>query len=161
MDDAGRVDRRQRVGRLGREARGPDGVERPVVADDRAQRAAVHELHREEALARVLAELVEPADARVRHAPRQLDLREEARPSVRRAEQPGADHLERDVLGERAVVGAIDGAHAAAAEEGADLVAAREHVPAAEARERRLAGEAGGGRRVVLGAAGGTDHGVA
>jgi len=33
MDDAGRVDRRQRVGRLGREARRADGLERPLVAE--------------------------------------------------------------------------------------------------------------------------------
>ena len=72
-----------------------------------------------------------------------------------------AQHLDRDRLVEHAVVGLVDHAHAALAERAQDLVAAGDHRALGERGQGPAAGEAGLGRVVVLGLAGGADHDVA
>ena len=143
-------------------ARHVDRLVRRQAADALQQRGevlAVDVLHRQEVPALRLADVVHAADVAVRDAPRDPHLAAEAREHLLAAGGAGQE-LERDGLAEREVVGAIDLAHAALAQERHDPVAPGEHAcPGRSAARRRrpswtalaCAGRSGGPRRPARG----------
>ena len=82
------------------------------------------QLHGEELLAVVLADLVDRDDARVIEQGDGLGLVLEPAQLVVAGEQPGLDHLQGDGAVEADLAGLVDDAHAAAAQLPADLVVA-------------------------------------
>jgi hypothetical protein len=86
-------------------------------AEQRCEIFAVHILHREEAPAVGVAEIVQTADVLVRHLAREAQLLMEPREAVGVRCHAFGKKLQRDRMIERQVVGAIHLAHAAAAEE--------------------------------------------
>ena len=92
----------------------------------RRQVLAVDVLHRQEVLPVDLADVVDAADVRMRELPRDADFGEEALAADRIARQRARQELQRDRLSELEVVGAVDLAHAAAAEQADDAVAVGE-----------------------------------
>src|SRR6185436_13362269 len=89
------------------------------------ERRAGDVFHRDELFARDLREVVDAADVRVCDAPRQDDLAaERLAPLGRHA--IGADALERDLLIELQVAGAVDDAHPAEAQNRVDAIAVPE-----------------------------------
>ena len=136
----------------------PRDLERLVaveVADplqERGEVLAVDVLHAQEVLAFDLVDVVDAADVRVRDLPREADLGVEAR------EEPGVggdrlrEELQGDGLAELQVVGAVDLAHPAAAEEADDPVAPADHRSRREGAEvDRVRGREAAGRRRRLG----------
>jgi hypothetical protein len=111
--------------------------EPPDAGEERAQVLAVHVLHREERVAPVLHDVVQPAHVRVRDLPPDPDLRVEPLQHLRR--QRPADELEGHRLSELRVLRAVDLAHPAAPEEGHDAIAVGEH---GAGRERARVGRA-------------------
>jgi hypothetical protein len=95
-------------------------------AEERGQILAVHVLHGEERPPVRLADVVHAADVRVRDLARDLHFLTEAFQPVRVVRRFG-EELEGDRLVEGEVVGAVDLAHPAAAEQGDDPVPAREY----------------------------------
>ena len=120
MDDAGRVRRREARADLLGDRLEPRPRHRRR-ADLARQRLAVDELHRQELLALVLADVEHARDVAVLDPARQLHLA--AKPLERVVGQPGAQHLERDALVELGVERLVDAAHAAAAEPAHDAIA--------------------------------------
>ena len=111
---------------------------RPRRADEARERLAVDELHREELLPLVLADVERAGHVAVRDAARELRLLPEAREDPGRVDQLAAEHLERDDLVELRVARPVHRTHPARAEEAQDLVATREHLrPGPEDREAR------------------------
>ena len=117
-------------------------------AQQRRQILAVDVFHREEAAAVGFAEVVEAADVLVRHLARRAQLVVELREVRRIAGDPFGQELQRDRLIERQIVGAIDFAHAAAAEQRDQPIAAGDDrsrceaaaPPACRVRPRLIAG---------------------
>ena len=112
---------------------------------------ALDVLHREERLAVGLADVVDAADVGMRHLPRDAHLVPESRQPTRLvASHRFGQELHRDGLAERQVLGAIDLAHPASAQQPDDAVAAPEESagrkPPQEARVAARAGRAGLGR---------------
>ena len=163
VDDAHVVDRAQAVRELQRRREGLLDRQPAALAQDLAQVDALHVLHRDVAQALVLAVLVDAADVLVADAPGQLDLGLEAPGDLGIARDLRPQHLDRDVLVEQPVVGAVDDAHAALAELLLDLVAAgHDGAQTKGGRQGLPACEAGLGRVVVGSLAGRTDvsHGA-
>ena len=71
--------------------------ERPLAREERRERLAVDELHREDLLAALLADVEDARDVRVRHAPRELHLATKALERAGRAGELRPEHLQRDV----------------------------------------------------------------
>ena len=121
-----------RLGRLGQQRRGGPRV---VAVGGQAvgEVAAGDQLHGEVALAVVLAHLVDRHDAGVVEQRHRLGLVLEPPQLVVAGQDAGADHLEGDGAVEADLAGAVDDAHAAAAELGVDLVVAEvaDRCPAA------------------------------
>ena len=109
--------------------------------EERREILAVHVLHRQERRALDLVDVVDAADVGVRDLPRHADFGVELGQARRILVDVGWQELERDRLAELQVVGAIDLAHAAAAEALDDAVAS------AEERARREAAVIDGARR--------------
>ena len=89
----------------------------------RGEVLAVHVLHREEVLAVDLADVVDAADVGMRDLARDAHLGVEALEAVLLRSESPRQELQRDRLAELQVVGAVDLAHAAAAEQADDPVA--------------------------------------
>ena len=123
--------------------------EAPDAAQQRREVLAVHELHREEVLPLGLADVPHAADRRVRDLARHAHLAVEALEALGVALERARQELEGDRLLELQVVGAVDLAHPAAAEQADDAVALGEHR--ARARSDPRAG-AGGPARASTGA---------
>ena len=115
--------------------------------EQRRQILAVDVLHREEVPAVHLADVVDAAHVRVRHLPRRPHLREE--PIEQRPVRGEAvrQELQRDRLAELQVVGAVDLAHPAAADQPDDPIALREDGARREAARARSNPRTPGGRR--------------
>src|SRR5581483_8704430 len=134
VDDAARVRRLERGRDGGEDAHRLDDREAPVLGEEVGERLPEDELHGEERDAErvVRLERSERADdAGVLDAREELALALEALARVLR--DPGAERqdLERDARAARAVLGDVDLAHAAAADEAEDLEAA-EVAPGAD-----------------------------
>ena len=134
-------------------------------AEQRGQILAVHVLHRQEAAAVGVAEVVEPADVLVRHLARDAQLVVELRQAAIVGRDAAGQELQRDRLIERQVVGAIHFAHAAASEQGDEPIAAGDDRAGREGARRkgrpgrrlhtrranrRVVVEAGGHDRILL-----------
>ncbi len=104
----------------------------PDPAQQRGEVLAVHELHRDEEVALRLGHVVDAAHGRVRHVARDAHLAVEAREPLAVAVEAVRQELERDRLLELEVVGAVDLAHPAAAQQADDPVAPGEHCPGYE-----------------------------
>ena len=136
MEDAPHVRVVHRLGRLGQQRRGGPrvvAVGRQAVGEV----AAGHQLHGEVALAVVLAHLVDRHDAGVVEQRHRLGLVLEPPQLVVAGQDAGPDHLQGDGPVEADLAGAVDDAHAAAAELGLDLVVA-EVADGGPGRGRRL-----------------------
>ena len=133
MDDAALV----RGGEPGADL--PRDLERAVLreaadaAEQRREILAVHVLHRQERVAVDLADVVDAADVRVRHLARHPHFGVELRQPRGIAIDVRRQELQRDRLTELQIVGAVDLAHAAAAEAADDAVAAAEEGAGREA----------------------------
>ena len=116
VNDAAVVRRREARAELPRDVDGLVRGEPADAPDQRGEVLAVDVLHREEAAAVRLADVVHAADVRVRHLPRDAELVVELREAGRRG---AADwqKLQRNRLVEREIVGPVDFTHAAPAEE--------------------------------------------
>jgi hypothetical protein len=102
------------------------------VADPLQQRREIFpidELHRQEVLAGHLRDVVHAADVRMRELPRDADFGEEALTAYRVRRQRRRQEFQRDGLAELQIVGAIDLAHPAAAEQADDAIPRRSTVP--------------------------------
>ena len=131
VDDPGRVGLGQPLGRLRQvaEERAQVGL---VVVDQRGERLAAHELHRDvvhgvrvggtRGAHRVVADLVDRDDVGVVERGRGLSLEHEAPHAVLVPHQVGRQDLERDAALELAVLGEVDLAHPALGERGHDPV---------------------------------------
>ena len=114
MDDLPRMCHGQRLGHLPRHvARLLDG---DALADDFAQRSALHQLHDDEAAGLGLAGLVDRDDVGMVQRRDGQRLADEAVHRLRFLIQPRRHQLERDVASQPIVVGQIHLAHAAAAD---------------------------------------------
>ena len=100
---------------------------------ERREVLAVDVLHRQEQVAVGLADVVDAADVRVRDLPRRAHFVVELREPRRVVRERRRQELQRDRLAELQVVGPIDLAHAAAAEQADDAVAAVEQRAGREA----------------------------
>ena len=121
MDDAFAVRRVERVGNLDADV---DDLVRPSAARRRGDREALalHELHHDERLALVLADVVDGADVRGDSAPRpRASARRRSTACLRRSPAPRAE-LEGDVASEPIVLRPVDDAHAARPELADDSV---------------------------------------
>ena len=160
------VRRRQARAELPRDLDGLVFRQPADAAQQRRQILAVHVLHREEvrrAVRRRSTDVEDAADVRMRDAQRQADFVEEPLEPIRVALDVARQELQRDGLAELQVVGAVDLAHAAAAEQADHAIAAGEDragqetlgitpMPRRRRRERR-------GRRVGLVRVGESDDG--
>ena len=106
----------------------------------RRQILPVHVLHRQERAAVGVADVVGAADVAVGDGARDADLVVELREARRVVHQFIGKQLERDRLSELEILGAVDLAHAAAAERGDDAEAAGEEGAGGEAPPACTAG---------------------
>ena len=93
--------------------------------DDAMERLAIDELHGEKRLAVVFADLVNRADVGMIHRGSRAGLAQQERAAASSSASAAAQDLDRDVAPELLVVGAIDLAHPAAAEQRGDPVRAQ------------------------------------
>ncbi len=119
-------------------------------ADETTEILAVDVLHGKEVQAIDLAEIVDAADVGVSHLTGEADFVAETLDGGFVVRQGFGKELEGDGLIEREIVGAIDLAHAAAAEHGDDAVAARQHISRRESAVARSS-RSGGARGRVRG----------
>ena len=96
---------------------------RPIALQQPGEILAVDVLHRQEDAAVGLADVVDAADVAVRHLARDAHLVVELRERCGSLGDGRRQELQRDRLAEREVVGAVDLAHAAAADQADDAVA--------------------------------------
>ena len=106
---------------LGDDRRGARRIERAFARDELAQVLAVHVAHRQIQGALVLAGLVDRDDVRVVERGGDPRLALEASAETWVLGQLGRDELERDVAVELLLVGEVDDAHAATADQPLDL----------------------------------------
>ena len=105
-------------------------------AEQRRKILAVDILHREEAAAVRVAEVVEPADVLVRHLSRDAQLVVKLREPRRIGGGAIGQELQRDRLIEGEILGAIHFTHAAAPEQRDEAVAARDNGPGCQPLRR-------------------------
>ena len=133
VDDARRVGGAEpRADRADDLDRAPD-PERPFALEEPPERLPFDELHREEALAAVLADVERARDVLVRHPPRELHLPPEPLEHPRRIDELAAEHFERDDLVELRVARVVDAPHSADADEADELVAPGDEQAGGEA----------------------------
>ncbi|MCY1013979.1 hypothetical protein OV079_52340 [Nannocystis pusilla] len=116
------------MGRLepaaGADERRHDRAPRPVLLRPRVEGRAAHELHGDEHLAVVLADLVDRDDVGVLQAGHRLGLAHQSAARQRQvAHRLAEQHLDRDLAIEEVVVGRVDHPHPAATDEAQDLEA--------------------------------------
>ena len=132
MDDAAVVRRGEPCAELAGDLVGL-GARQPADAlQERRQVLAVHVLHGQVELAVHQADVVDAADVGVGDLARVPHLAPEALEHVRAVGERTAQELERHGLRELEVIGAVDVAHAAAAEEPDHAVAAGQHLAGLE-----------------------------
>ena len=112
MDDAGAVCRIETVGDPDRDVHDL-GHRQPVVQQVGVERLALEQLHGDERLAVLFADLVNRADVRMIERRRRPRLEPEALGRLRAALQIAWQELQRDVPAKRQILGLIDDAHAA------------------------------------------------
>ena len=127
VDDPLGVGRGERPGHRGRDPRRLAWRERAIGAQDRRKVLTVDELHDDERAVRVLAVVVDPDDVGMRQGRRRAGLEPEARREIRVAQVLGTEQLDGDVAAQLGVGGAVDGRHAALAEQLDQPVAAAQH----------------------------------
>ena len=113
---------------------------RPMRRSSDGEVFAVHVLHRQEPAAVGVAEVVQAADVLVRDLARDAQLVVELRPARGIAPRRLGQELQRDRLIEREVVGPIDLAHAAAAEQRHEAIAAGDDGAGRKGRQRGVQG---------------------
>ena len=123
MEDAALVRRGDARAQLPRDVHRFVGRQAADAPQQRREILAVDVLHGEEAAAVGVAEIVEAAHVLVRHLARDAQLAVELREARGVGGDAVGEELERDRLPEREIVGAVDLAHAAAAEERDQAVA--------------------------------------
>jgi hypothetical protein len=106
-------------------------------AQQRRQVLPVDELHGEERVAAGLADVVDAADVGMRDIPRHPHLGPESFDAIGVRRDGVGQELERDRLAEHQVLGAIDVAHPAAADERDDAIPRGEQGPRREATLER------------------------
>ena len=126
MDDAAVVRGGEAGAHLARELDRAVGGETADAAEQEREVLAVHVLHREKGVAFEFADVVDAADVGMGDLARQADFGVELGEARGVAVERFGEELERDRLAELQVVGAIDLAHAAAAEPADDAVTAVE-----------------------------------
>jgi hypothetical protein len=132
MDDTAIVRRGEPGAELARHLVGLGPRQSADALQERREVFAVDILHRQEELAAHLADVVDAADVGVRDLARVPHLAAEALEHVGPLGECSAEELERHRLRELEVVGAVDLAHAAAAEEPDHPVASGEHLAGLE-----------------------------
>ena len=115
VDDAAAVRRVERLGDLPGEVQHARGGQRPFF-DQLLDGAPLEQLHHDERLAVVFAELVNRADVRVLQRRRQAGLALESGQPLGGRDRLGAQQLDGDFAAKLEVFGAIDHAHATFAE---------------------------------------------
>jgi hypothetical protein len=142
VDDAVLVRALQRASEVARPSqRAFDADRAPLrhrVGEHLVQRAARHELHRDEADASLLADRVDADDVRMAEPSERERLAPQPRLGRRRVAQLRTQHLERDLAPQRLLLGQVDGAHAALVETAHDAEVA-EPLGRALDESRRLA----------------------
>lgn len=93
-----------------------------LLLDQRAQRATLDELHRDEDRPVLFVDIVDLRDGGVRGRRGRTRLAQETRPRIRTSHQLGLQHFERDGSVETRVPRSIDGTHAAFTQLVTDLV---------------------------------------
>ena len=121
--------RRERPGDARPDPGGLAGRERAAPAQDRGEVLAIDELHDDVRPARVLAVVVDGDDVRVAQRGGRLGLLPEAGREIGVAEVLGAKQLQGDIATEPGIGGAIDGRHAAAAQQFDQSISAPEDLP--------------------------------
>src|SRR5205085_5399894 len=99
----------------------------PDAAQQRGEVFAIDVFHRQEVQPLGLAYVEDAADVRVRHMARDADFAVKARQGRAVRRQAFGEQLQGDRLRELEVVGAVDFAHAAAAQQADDAVTPGEH----------------------------------
>ena len=122
VDEALLVRRVERIGDLGEELDRASRLEGALLGEDLREVAALDVAHGEEEDAVLLARLEDRDDVRVVEGGGDLRLPQEALPETLVLRELGGDHLERDLAAEPGFLGAVDRAHAAAADERLDAV---------------------------------------
>ena len=123
VDEALLVRGVERLGDLGEELDRALRLERTVLRDELGEVGALDVAHGEEEHAVLLARLVDGDDVRVVERGGDPRLAQEALAEALVLGELGRDHLERDLAPETLLLGAVDRAHAAAADERLDVVA--------------------------------------
>jgi len=100
--------------------------------EQRGQVLAVHQLHRDEGVALALADVVDAHHPRMGDLPRGADLAREALQAGRVLLEGLGQELQGDRLADAQVVGAVDLAHGARAQQTHDAVAPLQHHPREE-----------------------------
>ena len=158
MDDPDLVDGGQALRDLDRRRRRPRPAGRGPARSRSFSVAPADQLHRDVLQAAVFAVFVDAADVPVADLARELDLGAEARRHLRRARHLRPQDLEGDLVVEDLVAGAVDGAHAAAAQGRQDPVARRDQRPPRHRGQDGATMEADLRRVVVVGLARGALH---
>jgi hypothetical protein len=127
MQDALVVNRREARAQLSSDLHSFVSWQAPDAPKQRLEILAIHVFHGEEVLTFGFAHVVDPTDVWMRHLAREADLVEQAIELLRVAVEMLGKELQCDRLAEFEVVGAIDLAHSAAAQEPDDSVALREN----------------------------------
>ena len=129
VDDPPGVGRLEGSRGLGGDPGGLARRQRPGASDDRGEVLALDDLHDDERAGLVLAVVVDRDDVRVVERRRVLRLLAEARAEVGVPAVLGAKQLDGDVAIELAVVGPVDGRHAALSEQLDQPIPAAENRP--------------------------------
>jgi hypothetical protein len=146
MHDALLVHRREPRRQVARQLQPLVGGQPPDASEQRRQVFPVHVLHGQERVLAHLDDVVDAAHVGVRHPAADAHLAVELLQPLRR--QRAVEEFQRDRLAELDVVGAVDLAHPALAQERHDPVSAREHGPG---RECGLAHGRTGGQLIGVG----------
>ena len=149
VHDPGLVRRLERLGDLARQRQRPFDRQRPLALQQRFEIFPLDELHRDELEVARLAEVVDAQDVLVGDAAGQQDLALEPFEDLGARRHVGADHLQGDVALQLAVVGPVDGPHAALAQDGGDLVACAQPRPGGQAQAARGLASGGASRAGV------------
>ena len=137
MDHALRVGFPERARHLSRDRERLGLRQGPALAQQRRERGAVDEVHDQEREAVLLGEVADADDVAVGDASADAGLVAETPQDVLVRDAVGAEDLERHLLAEVLVDGAVDGAGAALADQVDDPIAAGQELAGGELRAPR------------------------